>query len=330
MNNRKLRWGVVGCAGIAIRSVIPGIQKSESGDVVAIASRNGEKAKETAEALGIPKSYGSYEALLADDDIDAIYIPLPNHLHREWTIRAAEAGKHVLCEKPIALDAAEAQEMVDACAKAGVKLAEAFMYRYHPRYQKVLDVIASGEIGAIRGVHGAFTFNNANDSGNVRYRRDWGGGSIYDVGCYPISAARLVLGKEPIAVTAQGFRSPQHDHVDMMVSGLIEFPDDIALTFDCGMWAAFRNRIEILGADGRIELPNAFIGNTTFFVHTTDGVREETFPELNAYTLQADSFARSVLEDEPMLFAPEDAVANMRVIDACFVSMDGHTRVNLA
>lgn len=267
--------------------------------------------------------------MLSDETIDAVYIPLPNHLHKEWTIRAAEAGKHVLCEKPLALDAAEAQEMVDACEKAGVKLAEAFMYRHHPRYRKVLDVIASGEIGQLRGMNGSFTFNNAADHDNVRYRRDWGGGSIYDVGCYPISAARLIFGTEPIAVTVQGFRSPQHDHVDMMASGLVEFPGDVALTFDCGMWAAFRNRIEILGTDGRIELPSAFVGDPTFSVITGDGERQETFEPLNTYTLQAEQFARSVLDGEPLLFDPADAVANMRVIDACFESMDEHKRVEL-
>lgn len=242
----KLRWGVLGCAGIAKRSVIPGIQASQTGVVAAIASRNLNTAEETAKSLDIPTAYGSYEALLADETIDAVYIPLPNHLHMEWTIKAAEAGKHVLCEKPIALNADEARRMVDACSAAGVHLAEAFMYRYHPRFDVIKNIIQSGEIGEVRGLHSTFTFNNAGDASNVRYRKAWGGGSIYDVGCYPISVARMLLGEEPQAATVHGLLSPEHDNVDMMASGILEFSGGVALSFDCGMWADFRNTLEIL------------------------------------------------------------------------------------
>lgn len=329
MANRTLRWGVVGCAGIAKRAVIPGIQNSETGEVAAIASRDAVKARQTADELNIPKSYGSYEELLADDSLDAVYIPLPNHLHREWALKAAAAGKHVLCEKPMALTAAEAQEMVDVCADAGVLLAEAFMYRHHPRYAVIKQLIADGEIGDIRGIHGTFTFNNAKDANNVRYRRAMGGGSLYDVGCYPISAARLILDAEPEAVTAHAFFSPQHDNVDMMVSGLLEFPNHVALTFDCGMWADFRNTLEILGSDGRIEIPNAFIGNSHIFVTAKGQRREETFPEMNQYALQADSFGNSVLHHQPLAFHPQDAVQNMHILDACFAAADQRQRVEI-
>ncbi|MFC5649106.1 Gfo/Idh/MocA family protein [Paenibacillus solisilvae] len=324
---RKLRWGVIGCAGIAIGSVIPGIQQSETGEVVAIASRGISKAEETAAKLNIPKAYGSYEEILLDQEIDAIYIPLPNHLHMEWSIRAIEAGKHVLCEKPIALNAQEAQRMVDASRKAGVHLAEAFMYRNHPRYGEIKEIIKSGEIGEIRGIHGTFTFNNAGAKGNVRYRKEWGGGSIYDVGVYPISAARLLLGAEPEAVTVHALISPEHDNVDMMASGILEFPGNIALTFDCGMWAAFRNTVEILGTEGRIEIPGAFVGNQDFIVYSKDGKREVTQPQLNQYSLQADEFARTVWGETAGKFAPEDAVANMKVVDACLKSAYSRTRV---
>ncbi|QHT64059.1 Gfo/Idh/MocA family oxidoreductase [Paenibacillus lycopersici] len=326
---RKLRWGVVGCAGIAVHSVIPGIKQSATGEVTAIASRGIAKAEETAAKLGIPKAYGSYEEILADQEIDAIYIPLPNHLHMEWSIRAMEAGKHVLCEKPIALNAEEAQRMADAAAKHGVHLAEAFMYRHHPRYEEIKAIIASGEIGDLRGIHGAFTFNNAGDSGNVRYRREWGGGSLYDVGCYPISAARLILDAEPEAATVHALISPEHDNVDMMASGILEFPNSVALTFDCGMWADFRNTLEILGTSGRIEIPNAFVNDPTFYVHTKDGKREVKQPALNQYALQADAFARSVWEEEAVKFTPADAVANMKAIDACLESAYSRTRVTL-
>lgn len=327
--SQKLRWGIMGCAGIAKGSVIPGIQQSATGEVTAIASRDESKAKETAEKMNIPKAYGSYEALLADNSIDAVYIPLPNHLHMEWTIRAAEAGKHVLCEKPIALNAQEAGKMVDVCDKAGVKLAEAFMYRYHPRYDRIKDIIKSGEIGDIRGIHGTFTFNNAGDRNNVRYKQFMGGGSIYDVGCYPLSAARLILGTEPEAATVQAFLSPEHDYVDMMASGLVEFPGNVGLTFDCAMWAAFRNTLEILGTDGRIEIPEAFLGKPNFFVITKEGRREEEQPQLNPYSLQADEFADSIMNNKPLRFQPTDAVNNMRVIDACLKSARERIRVTL-
>jgi xylose dehydrogenase (NAD/NADP) len=328
MSNGKIRWGILGCAKIAERAVIPGIQGSETGVVAGIASRTEEKAKEMAAKLSIPKVYSSYEALLADPDIDAVYIPLPNHLHMEWTVKAAEAGKHVLCEKPAALTAEEAQTMVDACDSAGVVLAEAFMYRHHPRYERIREIIASGEIGTIRGIHGTFTFNGAGNAGNVRFRKEWGGGSIYDVGVYPISAARLILGAEPEAVTCRAFFSPEHGDVDMMASGLVEFPNDVSLTFDCGMWADFRNTLEILGTDGRIEVPTAFLGNPNFTVHSKGNRTEHEMPDLNAYTLQADSFAASI-QGKPQRFMPTDAVLNMKVVDACLLSAHERKRVTL-
>ncbi|WP_121660849.1 Gfo/Idh/MocA family protein [Metabacillus litoralis] len=329
----KIRWGIIGSANIAKGSVIPGIQQSETGEVVAIASRGLEKAKETAEQLNISKAYGSYEELLQDPEIEAVYIPLPNHLHKEWTIRAAEAGKHVLCEKPLALNADEAEEMVAACEKAGVVFAEAFMYRYHPRYKLINELIDSGEIGDIRGIHGTFTFNNAKDSGNVRYKKEWGGGSLYDVGVYPISAARMILNEEPKAATVHAFFSEKHDDVDMMASGILEFDKGVALTFDCGMWAAFRNELEILGTNGRIEVPSAFITHQNeqdhIIVHTNDGKRELEVPYLNQYALQADAMGRSIRNGEPLPFPSQDAVLNMKVIDACLTSARERRRVEL-
>lgn len=328
---KQLRWGVLGCANIAVKSVIPGIKQSERGVVAAIASRDESKARKTADQLGIEKAYGSYEALLEDPDIDAVYVPLPNHLHKEWTIKAARAKKHVLCEKPIALTAKEAEEMVQACREEGVHLAEAFMYRHHPRYDLLMDIIQSGEIGTIRGIRGVFTFNNASAKDNVRFYRSMGGGSIYDIGCYPISAARLIMQKEPEAATVRAFFSPDHDYVDMMAAGLIEFEGDVALTFDCAMWAAGRNELEILGTDGRIEFPSAFVShqneNDHFFVTSRNGKRKVEVPMVNQYALQADDFAAVVLDGKEPKFAPEDAVHNMRVIDACLASAKRKERV---
>ncbi|WEG14595.1 Gfo/Idh/MocA family oxidoreductase [Pullulanibacillus sp. KACC 23026] len=328
---KKIRWGIIGSAGIAKRSVIPGIQQSETGEVVAIASRTLEKAQQTAKELSIPKAYGSYEDLLADPSIDSVYIPLPNHLHKEWTIRAAKAGKHVLCEKPLALNAVEAQEMVQACEEANVVFAEAFMYRYHPRYKMIKEVIDSGEIGEIRGIYANFTFNNAGDSSNVRYKKEWGGGSLYDVGVYPISAARMLLGEEPQAATAHALFSEQHGDVDMMASGILEFNHGVALTFDCGMWAAGRNVLEVLGTEGRIEVPSAFVvelnEKDNFYVSTREGKREVEVPKVNQYALQADAIGRRILSGEPLPFPPQDAVLNMKVLDACLTSAREHRRV---
>lgn len=320
----KLRFGIIGAANIALGKVMPALAASERCEMVAIASRDLKTAQEAATRFGIPNAYGSYEALLADENVDAVYIPLPNHLHKQWTLRAAAAGKHVLCEKPLALTASEAQEMADACTQAGVVLAEAFMYRHHPRYTRIKDVLASGEIGDVRSFHGAFTFNNAQDAGNVRYQRHMGGGSLYDVGCYPIHAARMLLGQEPLTAAAHALFSPGHDDVDMMAAGLLSFADGVAATFSCGMWAAFENRIAIVGTDGRIDVPSAFVygsaDEAAFTVTTRSGTRTETVPDVNQYVLQADAMAAAVLDGVPLAFPSADAVANMRVIDACLAA----------
>lgn len=314
-------------ASIAQRSVIPGIQESERNEVVAVASRSLEKAESFAKNLNIPKAYGSYEELLNDQDIDAVYIPLPNHLHKEWTIKAAEAGKHVLCEKPIALNADEAQEMVEACEKAGVVLAEAYMYRHQSRYEDIKKRIANGDIGDVRGIHGVFTFNGAGAKENIRFKREWGGGSIYDVGCYPISAARLILDEEPTAVTAHAFFSPEHGHVDMMASGLMEFSNGVALTFDCAIWAAGRNELEILGTDGRIVLNAAFLGDQSYKIikHGKEEIIQDE--NINPYKLQADSFAESVLDGKPPKFSYDDIVKNMKAVHAALQSAEKQERI---
>ncbi|UOQ84745.1 Gfo/Idh/MocA family protein [Gracilibacillus salinarum] len=328
-----IKWGVISTANIAKKAVIPGIKQSKTGEVYAIASRNLDHATEAAKELEIPVAYGSYEALIQDSKIDAVYIPLPNHLHKEWAIKAMEAGKHVLCEKPIALDAKEAEEMETASRKAGVVLAEAFMYRYHPRYQMIEEIIQSGEIGEIRGIHGAFTFNNAAAKENVRYRKDWGGGSLYDVGVYPISAARMIMKAEPQAATVHAFFSEEHDHVDMMAAGILEFDNGIALSFDCGMWAASRNRLEIIGTEGRIELPSAFVANQNeqdhFYLHTNKGTKEIEVPHVNQYALQADVIGKSIQSGEALPYPADDAVLNMKVLDACLTSAEERRRVEI-
>ncbi|WP_373230120.1 Gfo/Idh/MocA family protein [Cohnella sp.] len=330
---KTLRWGILGCAAIADRAVIPGIQASETGQLVGIASRDESKAKNKAEQFGIPKFYGSYEALLADPDIDAVYIPLPNHLHKQWTIAAAQAGKHILCEKPLALNAQEAQEMVDTCKEAGVHLAEAFMYRHHPRIARVKEIVASGEIGELRVIRGTFTYNGAANEGDIRQVKDWGGGGLFDVGCYPLSAARLIIGEEPEAVTVHALFSPEHDDVDMMASGLVEFPGNVALTFDCGMWAAFRNDLEIVGTEGTIVLKPSFLPskeNDTIMVQVGDKTRQEGPYGIDAYVSQSDQFARTAWGEEEAAYSAQDAVGNMRLLDACIASARTRTRIVLA
>ncbi|MCY0874746.1 MAG: Gfo/Idh/MocA family oxidoreductase [Firmicutes bacterium] len=333
MANEKLRWGVLGCAGIAMRSVIPGILRSQRGTLAAIASRDLVRAKECAAQVGAAKAYGSYEALLADPEIDAVYIPLPNHLHQPWTIRAAQAGKHILCEKPLALNATQAQEMVDACAKAGVHLAEAFMYRHHPRYAQIKAIIASGEIGDVRGVHATFTFNSSAVTGQFRQNVDMGGGALYDIGVYPISVARLLLDAEPEAATVHALFSERHGGVDMMASGLLEFTGGVGLTFDCAMWAAWRNTLEVLGTDGRIEVPSAFVCDvdqpSSFYVVGASGRREEVCEAVDQFALEVDDMARVVQDGAAPAFSAQDGVENMRVLDACLTSARTRTRVQI-
>ncbi|TJY40950.1 Gfo/Idh/MocA family oxidoreductase [Cohnella pontilimi] len=329
----RLRWGMIGAANIGDRDVIPALLASETADLTGIASRDIGKARRRAEQYGIPRAYGSYEELLADPDIEAVYIPLPNHLHKPWTLAAARAGKHVLCEKPIALNAEEAQEMAEACRAAGVHLAEAFMYRHHPRIARVKEIIASGEIGELRGIHSVFSFNGAAQKENIRYVVEWGGGGLYDVGCYPLSAARFIFGAEPEAVTVQAMFSPDHGGVDMMASGLVEFRGGLSLTFDCGMWTYYRNSLEIVGTDGRIVLDHAFLppaDGDGITVYTGNTTRKEGPYGVNAYVRQADQFARTVRGLEPAAFPAEDAVAGMKLLEACLASARRRERIVLS
>jgi len=329
MSEKKVRWGIMSTASIGKRSVIPGIQESNRNTVEAVASRSLENAQTYANELGIPKAYGSYEELLNDPTIDAVYIPLPNHLHKEWTLKAAKAGKHILCEKPIALDENEAEEMILACKNAGVILAEAYMYRHQKRYEDIKKLISDGEIGDIRSIHGVFTFNGAENTGNIRFTKEWGGGSIYDVGCYPISAARFLLDEEPTAVTAHAFFSPEHGDVDMMASGIMEFSNGVALTFDCGMWAEFRNELEILGSKGRIVMNAAFLGDQSYEIIKDGNVDKILDDNINPYALQADNFAEAVLDGKPIKFPAEDILHNIRAVKGTLTSAEKQERILL-
>jgi xylose dehydrogenase (NAD/NADP) len=329
----KLKWGILGCAGIADQHMITAIQQSHSGEILAIASRTKDKAKFMAGKHGIPRYYGSYEELLSDTEIEAVYIPLPNHLHCEWVVRAAAAGKHILCEKPLALNETEAAEMTAACHGANVQLAEAYMYRHHPRYVRAREIIQSGQIGDIRGMVGQFTFDLSGRRGDIRFRSDMGGGSTYDDGCYPISAARLLLSAEPEAVTSHSMFSPEHDHVDMMNTALLEFPNGVGAMLQFGMWCAGRNEIQILGSKGSLLITNAFYyeppAQTRLLINAEGESTEEKFESINHYVCQVEDYNQAILDHRPLPFGADDSIANMKVIEAVLRSSKERIRVQL-
>ena len=323
---RKIRWGVLGVARIAAEKVIPATQAGELSEVTAIASRELGKAKAAAERLGIPKAYGTYEALLADPDIDAIYNPLPNHLHVPWSIRAAEAGKHVLCEKPVGLNAGEAQQLMAARDRTGVKMQEAFMVHTHPQWTTAVGLVRAGRIGVVRSMVGAFSFS-LTDPANVRTVAAWGGGGLLDLGCYLVHTARWVFGGEPSRVMCAMEIDPE-TRVDRLASMILEFPSTHGVSHvvgTCSMYQAPYQRIHVLGTQGRVEIEipfNAPLGGScrVFVGDGTDptGVKAETIetPASNQYTIQADLFSRAILDNTDVALPLEDSLRNMRVLDA--------------
>lgn len=323
----RLRFGIVSTADIGTQKVIPGIQKADNCEVVAIASRSIERAREAAAELDIPEAFGSYEDLLASDGVDAVYIPVPNHLHREWTIGAARAGKHVLCEKPLALSSADAQEMVEACEAAGVSLMEAFMYRLHPSWQKVVDLVRSGRIGPVRATETAFSFYN-DDPSNIRNRVDMGGGALMDIGCYAINAARMIFEGEPVRVVAAIDRHPEFG-TDTTASAILEFERGQA-AFTVSTLAEPEQYVVILGERGRIrvDIPFNIPADRPARIHlfqggsppVDPGVEVFEFETEDPYTSEARAFAAAVLAGEPVPTPPSDGVANMRVIERIFAA----------
>jgi len=325
-NQRKVKWGVLGAASIAVRKVIPGMQMGEWSDVAAIASRDVKNAEKAAAALGIPKAYGSYEELLADPTIEAVYNPLPNHLHVPWSIKAAEAGKHVLCEKPVSLTMAEAKELLAVRDRTGVKVGEAFMVRTHPQWLRTRGLIQSGRIGGLRAITGVFSYFNR-DAANVRNVAEWGGGGMMDIGCYPITTSRFVFGEEPTRVVGLIERDPEFK-TDRLASAILDFPSGQA-TFTCSTQMVAYQRMQFLGTKGRIEIEIPFNAppdrETRIFIDDGrdvlgSGVTTETFPVCDQYTIQGDVFSRAVRGDGEVPVSIEDAIANMGVIEAVFRS----------
>jgi predicted dehydrogenase len=322
--NHPVRWGVLGVAKIATEKVIPAMQKADNGQVVAIASRDATRAKEAAAQLGIARDYGSYEDLLADPEIEAIYNPLPNELHVEWTQKALAAGKHVLCEKPIALTAKEAEGLFAARAASGKLVAEAFMVRFHPQWRRVRELLRAGAIGDALAIQTLFTYRLL-DPANVRNRPP-GGGGLYDIGCYAILTARFAFGAEPLRVAATYDIDPAFG-TDRLASAILEFPGGRHLTFTVATQLAGAQRVTVAGTAGRIEVMIPFNappdrGCEIVIDSGADlfggGARVESFPAVDQYTLQAQAFARAVRGEAEWEFPLEDALANMKAIDACF------------
>jgi len=317
----KVKWGVLGVAKIATQKVIPAMQRGRSTQVTAIASRDRARAVAAARALGIPRTYGSYEELLADADIQAVYIPLPNHLHVPWTIRAAEAGKHVLCEKPIALTAAEARGVIEVRDRTGVQIQEAFMVRAHPQWTKTRDLVRRERIGELRSVEGHFSYFN-DDPANIRNIAAFGGGALMDIGCYLINTARFIFEREPRRVSGTIERDRRFG-TDRMTSMLLDFESGHAAG-TCSTQMAPYQRVQIFGARGRIEIEIPFNAPPDrpcrVLVETGGAPDVIDFPVCDQYTLQGDLFSDAVVGGHDLATPLEDAVSNMACIDAVFRS----------
>ncbi len=314
---KKLRFGILSTAKIGRVYTIPAMQQSEYCEVSAIASRNLERAVSVARELSIPKAYGSYEELLNDPDIDAIYIPLPNHLHVQWSIKCLESGKHVLCEKPIGMDAVDARKLKEAAKRyPGLHVMEAFMYRHHPRWQRVAEIVRSGKLGEIKTVHSMFSYYN-DDPDNYRNSVEMGGGGLMDIGCYSISVARLIFGMEPDQVYGYSEYDPDFG-IDRLASGLLTFGSGTSV-FTCSTQCFKDQYVKIYGTKGKLDLNWPF--NPDFSEKTIlRGVIDEKefneeFPPCNHFTIQADNFARSVFDGTPAPISLDDSIGNMEVID---------------
>jgi predicted dehydrogenase len=324
----RLRWGVIGVAKIAVDKVIPAMQRGERAVVTAIASRDLARAQQAAAALGIAKAYGSYEELIADPDIDAIYNSLPNHLHREWTIAAAERGKHVLCEKPIGMTAAEAEEMLAVRDRTGVKIQEAFMVRTHPQWLKAVEWCRTRRLGPVRSYLGYFSYYN-DDAANIRNLAEAGGGALMDIGCYLLTTSRMVFGEEPRRVMGLVERDPASS-VDTLTSMMLDFPSGHAVG-TCSTRMLPYQRVQVFGPRGRIEVEIPFnapndrpcrlwfdpAGNLS-----GTGIETHQFPACDQYTIQGDLFSAAVLDGTDVVYPLEMSVQNMRLIEALFRSAE--------
>lgn len=312
-----IRFGILSTAKIARVHVIPAMKKADQVAVTAIASRDAGRARKVADDLEIPVSYGSYEEMLQSPEVDAVYIPLPNHLHVEWAMKALQAGKHVLCEKPIAMSRADALKLkAEAEKHPGLKVMEAFMYRHHPRWQRAAEIVRSGKLGEIRSVHSFFSYFNT-DPDNYRNKLEMGGGGLMDIGCYPISVARFIFGEEPISVSGYSDTDPEF-LTDRLTTGMMNFGTGTSV-FTCSTQTYRDQFVKVHGTEGMMEIDWPFNTDpekpSMLRISTDEGVSHETFKPCNHYTLQAESFAKSILNDTPVEISLDDSIANMAVLD---------------
>lgn len=332
---KRIRWAVLGAAKIAREKVVPAMLRAESCEVLGFASRDLARAEAAGAALSLPRAWGSYEDMLADPDVDAVYNPLPNHLHVPLSIQAAAAGKHVLCEKPIAIRAAEAQELIAARDRYGVKIGEAFMARTHPQWLRALELVQQGAVGELRVVSGFFSYNNR-DPKNIRNSLAMGGGAMMDIGCYPVTLSRMMFGAEPVGVSALIERHPEFG-TDVLSSVLLQFPQGHCV-FTASTQIVPYQRMHLLGTKARIEVEipfNAPVDRPCRLMIDEggnplgSGVRIEELPVADQYTIQGELFSRAILDDGPVPVSLEDGLANMKCIEAIFESARTGTFISI-
>ncbi|GKV65949.1 MULTISPECIES: Gfo/Idh/MocA family protein [unclassified Sporosarcina] len=317
----KIRWGILSTANIGQTQFIPAIFRADNAEVVAVASRSA-KVHEAAKRLSIPAAYESYEELLDDPNVDAVYIPLPNHLHKEWVEKAAEKGKHILCEKPAALNANDAAAMVRTCKEHQVKFMEGYMYQLHPQHDRVKEIIASGEIGKVKLIKSSHSFHLENQE-NIRLDKSKGGGSLYDVGCYAVQLIRHITDEEPVEVTASAEMAAG---VDLSTVGFLKMESGITALFDCSFDMVARNEYEIIGNQGTISVPYAFrpdrnggVGEIIITTGNTERI-EKTFGDI--YKMEVEHFSDAILKDYEPRITGDSTIKNMKVIEACYRSIE--------
>jgi predicted dehydrogenase len=317
----SLTWGILGTARIN-RKIVPAMRKARCANLVGVASRSLEKAEEFASEYGVPRAYGDYADLVADPKIDCLYIPLPNALHAVWTIKALEAGKHVLCEKPLTANVAEAIAIKDAEIRCGTRVMEAFMYRFHPQWSRVLMMVETGEIGTLRTIRGEFAVT-MNDPANVRLSADLAGGSLMDLGCYCINAARMLTASEPVGVTALA-QFGERSRVEEDLVATLEFPGPVTAQISSSFRSCYRHTVDIVGTEASIHLSHPWNpppdAHTQILFNRNDACETLDVGPADQYTLEIDHFCEAILASEPFKWGIEDSISQMQVIDAVYAS----------
>ena len=317
-NNRKIKWGILGYARIARVNIIPAILRSSNAEFYGIASRDKTKLKECNDSYPVSNMYESYDALLDDPAVEAVYIPLPNALHKEWTIKAARKGKHVLCEKPIALNANECDEMIRICKEQKVKFMEAFMYRYTHRTRKVKEVLAGGKLGEIKYINSCYRFFLANPA-SIKLIPELGGGSLYDVGCYPVNFIGMIINDDPGSIAAECVKD---SGIDMILSAVLKYPSGIIATLHCGFNAYQRIFSEIVGTKGALEVPDAFLDDPGYITLITDAGSEKIeIEKSDRYRYEIEDFSQAIIDDREPMFSLAETRRNTAIIDRIYAAL---------